>query len=138
MKLRSHIRILFFLAGSCAFAIACTSPAPTNSNQGNGNANRAQSNAPQTNSSADKPTQQPDQTTTGTIEISSVPTGARIVLVPTDAEPRPKGSTPSTITGLEPGKYTVDLEKAGYKSFQKDVEVKAGRAVKISATLKKQ
>lgn len=137
MKLRSHTLILFFLVGSCAFAIACTSWTPTNSNQSNGNANRAQPNAAQTNSSADKPSQQPDQTT-GTIEVTSVPPGARIVLVFAGAEPQPKGSTPATITGLEPGKYTVDLEKTGYKSFQKDVEVKPGRGVKVSANLKKQ
>ena len=73
MKLRPHIR--FALVLTCVVATACTTAPPTNSNQRNGNANAAQSNAPQTNSSA-KPSQQPDQSTTGSIEVTSVPPGA--------------------------------------------------------------
>jgi hypothetical protein len=53
-------------------------------------------------------------------------------------EPQSKGLTPTTITGIQPGKYTVDLERPGYKFFQKEVTVKKGATVKISATLKKQ
>ena len=122
-------------------ATACT-PAPlTNSNQRNVNASAAQSSAPQNNSSA-KPSPQPDQSTTGSIEVTSVPPGARVLLVSTDAggagEPQSKGSTPVTIAGLQPGKYTVDLEKPGYKFFQKEAEVKPGKTLKINATLKKQ
>lgn len=139
MKLSPQSFIRFVLAGSCVIATACGTAPPTNSNQRNGNAN-AQSNAPQTNSSA-KPSQQPDQSTTGSIEVNSVPPGARVLLVSTDAggagEPQPKGSTPVTITGLQPGKYTVDLEKPGYKFFQKEVEVKRGKTLKVDASLKK-
>ena len=128
------------LAGSCVIAAACTPASPTN-NQRNGNANAGQSNASQTNSSA-KPSKLPDQSTTGSIEVTSVPPGARVLLVSTDAggagEPQSKGLAPTTITGLSPGKYTVDLEKPGYKFFQKDVTVKEGSAVKVNATLKKQ
>jgi len=35
------------------------------------------------------------------------------------------------------GKYTVDLEKPGYKFFQKEVEVKPGKTLKVDAPLKK-
>jgi hypothetical protein len=45
--------------------------------------------------------------------------------------------TPTTISGVKPGKYTVDLEKVGYRFFQKEVTVKKGATVKVSATLKK-
>ena len=129
------------LVVSCVVATACTTAPSTNSNQRNGNANAAQSNAPQTNSSA-KPSQKPDQSTTGSIEVNSVPPGARVLLVSTDAggaaEPQSKGLTPATITALQPGKYTVDLEKPGYKFFQKEIEVGPGKKVRINATLKRQ
>jgi hypothetical protein len=80
--------------------------------------------------------------TTGSIEVNSVPSGARVLLVFTDeggaGEPQQKGLTPVTIPGLSPGKYTVDLERPGYKFFQKEVTVKAGGAAKVTANLKKQ
>lgn len=142
MKLRPQVLFRFLLFGSCVIATACTTAPPTNSSQRNGNANAAQSNAPQTTSSAAKPSRQPNQSTTGSIEVSSVPAGARVLLVSTDAggagEPQSKGLTPTTITGLEPGKYTVDLEKPGYRFFQKEIVVKQGSTTKVSASLKKQ
>ena len=65
-----------------------------------------------------------------------------MLLISTDGdgagEPQPKGSTPTTITGVKPGKYTIDLERQGFKFFQKEITVKKGATVKISATLKKQ
>jgi hypothetical protein len=140
MKLSPQSLIRFVLAGSCVIATACTTAPTTNSNQRGGNANGAQSTTPQTNSSA-KSSPQADQSTTGSIEVTSVPPGARVLLVSTDAgagEPQSKGSTPTTITGLQPGKYTVDLEKPGYRFFQKEVEVKPGKTLKVNAPLKKQ
>ena len=140
MKLSPQRLVRFVLAGSCVIATACTTGPLTNNNQRNENTASAQSNAPQTNSSA-KPSQQPNPNTTGSIEVTSVPPGARVLLVSTDAggagEPQTKGSTPVTITGLQPGKYTVDLEKPGYKFFQKEVEVKPGKTLKVDAPLKK-
>ena len=53
-------------------------------------------------------------------------------------EPQPKGLTPTTITGIQPGKYTVDLERPGYRFFQKEIVVKAGKTTKVIGTLKKQ
>lgn len=141
MKLRLRNLTRSLLVVSCVVSTACTTAPPTNSNQRNGNANAAQSNTPQTNSTA-KPSQQPEQSTTGSIEVTSVPPGARVLLVSTDVggagEPQSKGLTPTTITGLGPGKYTVDIEKPGYKFFQKEVEVKPGKTLRFSATLKKQ
>jgi hypothetical protein len=51
--------------------------------------------------------------------------------------PEPRGTTPTTITDLEPGTYTVHLEKPGYKFFQKTVLVKEGKDASVIATLKK-
>jgi PEGA domain-containing protein len=42
------------------------------------------------------------------------------------------------ITGITPGKYTVDVEMNGYKYYQKEIEVKEGATVRVNATLKKQ
>jgi PEGA domain-containing protein len=81
------------------------------------------------------------QTGTGGIEVTSTPPGARVLLVSVDeggaGEPQPRGVTPTTITGVYPGKYTVDLEKPGYRFFQKDVVVKENGTAKVKATLRK-
>ena len=78
---------------------------------------------------------------TGSMEITSTPPGAGITLVPTTAEtagmPMAYGATPAMITGLAPGDYTVNLNRAGYKNFQKEVKVKAGDTVRINASLRK-
>ena len=142
MKLSRQSLIAFVLAGTCVIATACTTAEPTNSNQHNGNTIASPSNVSPTNSSATRPPQQSNPGTTGSIEVGSVPAGARVLLVSTGGggagEPQLKGSTPTTISGLEPGKYTVDLEKPGYKPFQKDVEVKPGQTLKVTTNLKKQ
>jgi hypothetical protein len=137
MKSRPHVLSLLFLGLSLAMETACTPAPPANTNQSNINTNAAPSNSSQT-----KPTQQSNQSSTGTIEVSSVPPGARVLLISNDeggaGEPQSKGLTPITITGIQPGKYTVDLEKPGYRFFQKEIKVKKGATAKISATLKKQ
>ena len=51
--------------------------------------------------------------------------------------PERKASTPTTIMGLAPGKYTITLEKSGFRYFQKEVAVKANKTVKITASLKR-
>lgn len=126
---------------------ACATAERANSNVRNSNvataanANGAAPNASQSNSSAAKAKAQPD-VTRGTIEVNSVPPGARVLLVSTDeagaGEPQSKGLTPISITGLQPGKYTVDLEKPGYRFFQKEVVVKEGAVTRVNASLKKQ
>jgi len=137
MELRPHVLSLLFLGLSLAMETACTPAPPANTNQPNINANAAPSNSSQT-----KPTQQSNQSSTGTIEVSSVPPGARVLLISNDeggaGEPQPKGLTPTTVTGIQPGKYTVDLERPGYKFFQKDIVVKGGKTTKVIGSLKKQ
>jgi hypothetical protein len=74
------------------------------------------------------------------IEVTSTPSGASVVLIRQEdggsGSPERKGSTPVTITGLAPAKYSIILEKTGFKYFQKDVEVKEGKTVKLAAHLK--
>lgn len=76
----------------------------------------------------------------GTIEVTSVPAGASVMLIETGEGgaglPVPKGRTPATIGGLAPGKYIVHLEKSGYRFFQKQVEMKENEVVKVEARLR--
>lgn len=138
MNLRHNLTASFLVA-SLGLS-ACTTTPPTNSNQRGANANATGSSAAQGGSSQNKAVKQ--STTTGSIEVNSVPPGARVLLVSTDeggaGEPQQKGLTPVTISGLSPGKYTVDLERPGYKFFQKEVSVRAGGTAKVTAALKKQ
>lgn len=124
---------------------ACGTTQQANNNQRGANAanaSAAQSNTSQSNSSPAKPSTQPPVSTRGTIQVTSVPPGAKVLLVSTDetgaGEPQSKGLTPTSITGLQAGKYTVDLEKPGYRFFQKEVVVKEGAITKVNATLRKQ
>ena len=92
-----------------------------------------------TNKAAPAPNASPSKAG-GTIEIESTPTGAAVILIRSEdgsaGNPERKGSTPLTITGVAPGQYSIDLEKTGFKSFQKDVDVKENKTLKIRATLK--
>jgi hypothetical protein len=75
----------------------------------------------------------------GGIKVGSRPAGATITLIPEDeagaGRPQGHGSTPATIIDLIPGKYTIHLELAGYKSFQKSVEVKPDETTPVTAQL---
>lgn len=123
---------------SLTIVTSCSGP-PASSNQTSTNKN---TNAAVSNSSPANSNLQTNQGSKGTIEVSSVPPGAKVLLISDDesgaGEPQSKGLTPTTITGIEPGKYTVHLERPGYKFFQKDITVKAGSTVKVNGTLKKQ
>ena len=136
---RRHNLTASFLVASLGLS-ACSTTPPTNSNQRGVNSNATPSNASQGGSSQNKAVKQ--STTPGTIEVNSVPPGARVLLVSTDeggaGEPQQKGLTPLTISGLSPGKYTVDLERPGYRFFQKEVTVKAGGTAKVNGSLRKQ
>jgi hypothetical protein len=147
LKTHSEILILLFLSVSFAAITGCGTTHNSNNTQRSANANAAQSNTAQSNtaqsnSAPAKASPQPVVSTKGTIEVNSVPSGARVLLVSTDeagaGEPQSKGLTPTSISGLQPGKYTVDLEKSGYRFFQKEVVVKEGAVTKVTATLKKQ
>jgi hypothetical protein len=134
MKRTQRVITLLLVGVIVAIQMACA-PAPQNTNQPSANANTAPTNSSQAKNA------QPDNTSTGIIEVTSVPPGARVLLIATDDdtanEPQSKGSTPATITGVRPGKYTVDLEKQGYRFYQKEVTVKKGTTVKVVASLKK-
>jgi uncharacterized membrane protein len=119
------------------FSAACSDTSPSNNNLANGNANVAQSNAANGNS-----TQKARQANAGSIEVTSVPPGAGVTLIPTGEDgagtPRSYGLTPTTITDLAPGKYTVNIQKNGYRYFQKEVEVAVNKNIAVNAPLKKQ
>jgi hypothetical protein len=98
--------------------------------------------ASQPKATADTQPAKTSQPGTGSIEVSSTPSGARVLLVAVDeggaGEPQPRGVTPTTITGVYPGTYTVDLEKPGYRFFQKNVVVQANSTAKVNAALRRQ
>ena len=78
----------------------------------------------------------------GGIKVGSRPMGATIILLSEDegggfGKPQVRGSTPTTITDVAPGKYTVHLELNGYKAFQKSIEVKADQTASVTADLKR-
>ena len=131
-------RVLRLILPICVLAsFACTAGQQPAADQTSTNRNVAQSKNANGNAAS-----QPAQATTGSIEVSSSPPGARVLLVQNDeagaSEPQARGVTPTTITGLKPGKYTVDLEMPGHKFFQKEINVKAGSVSKVAANLKKQ
>ena len=78
----------------------------------------------------------------GGIKVGSRPMGATIMLISEDegggfGRPQVRGATPTTITDVPPGKYTVHLELSGYKAFQKSVEVKPDQVTTVTADLKR-
>lgn len=133
-----------------SFFSACTTSQPGSGAPQTSNASSANSNGQQAAGSTTSPSKNSNEPPaakmapagTGSIEITSTPAGARVLLVSIDeggaGEPQPRGVTPTTITGVYPGKYTVDLEKPGYRFFQKDVVVKENITAKVKANLRKQ
>jgi hypothetical protein len=134
-------RALLAFTAFILLAFAACSPA-SNSNTATGNttpgnenvAKRVIANPANTNAATQS------KPGTGSIEVGSVPPGAGITLVPTTADgdgtPLSYGPTPATINDLAPGKYTVNLNKNGYKTFKQEVEVKADQSVRVKALLK--
>lgn len=64
-------------------------------------------------------TDQPAET--GTIQLTSLPSGAEIYL-----DDQFRGNTPSTITGIEPGNHTIEYRSGGYKSWKANIMVLSG------------
>ena len=60
----------------------------------------------------------------GTMSLSSVPDGARFYV-----NDRPEGKGPVSLTGLNPGSYTIRVEKEGYATATKTVTLGNGGAV---------
>ncbi len=67
---------------------------------------------------------------TGIIAVSSTPDGALVYL-----DGHLINATDTTLSQLTPKKYTVKISKDGYIPWEKEVEVKAGLATEIKATL---
>ncbi len=57
----------------------------------------------------------------GTLQITSSPSGAEIYL---DNEYR--GSTPATVSGIDPGNHTLEFRMSGYRSWRTTVTVAPG------------
>ena len=72
----------------------------------------------------------PGCVSTGKLSVTSVPEGARILLNNID-----NGTTPSEITDLPAGVYRVVLEKDGYVTGSRSVEVRPGRSSKVAMDL---
>jgi hypothetical protein len=65
-----------------------------------------------------EPANAPDALTTGTLEVHSDVSGAEVFL-----NGERVGTTPYKASDLTPGKYSVKVEKAGYTSFERRVDV---------------
>jgi hypothetical protein len=66
----------------------------------------------------------------GTLSVTSTPSGAAYYV---DGVAR--GSTPGSVTGLDPGTHEVRVTKAGYTDFTDTVTITAGQTTSISAPL---
>lgn len=126
----ARLLIMAFIVLTLLIFAACATPSPDTGNR---------------NTSAPPASPAPpvvsEMTNTGSIKIQSTPAGAEVLLI-TEAvggasPPEPRGTTPTTITDLAPGTYTVHLEKPGYKFFQKSVQIKPGETATVTATMKR-
>jgi hypothetical protein len=124
-----------------AFIASCNSPG--NNNQGSSNSAASGRTSPVTANAnraaaAVGPAPSPAG---GTIVVESTPPGAIVVLVREEegsaGNPERKGSTPVTVTRVMPGKYSITLEKTGFKYFQKEFDVQENKTIKITANLKR-
>ena len=68
--------------------------------------------------------------TTGSISVSSAPSGADMYL-----DGAYKGTTPATIPDVPPGSHTLKLEKYGYKEWLTSVHITSGVTESITAHL---
>lgn len=70
---------------------------------------------------------------TGTLEISSIPEGARVFVDGADTQK----ATPATITSLSSGEHTYKLVLSGYKDATGKFTIEPGKTTVVSATLTK-
>ena len=75
----------------------------------------------------------PPLTTTGSLEITTVPPGARVYLDNTDQQK----TTPATITNLTAGSHPYKLVLSGYTDAVGTVTIEAGKTAMLTVTLKK-
>jgi hypothetical protein len=76
------------------------------------------------------PIPDPNPQTTGSISVSSDPTGAKVTL---DGEF--KGTTPVTLSGVKAGDHTVKLTLSGYSDYSAALSVVGGEVTPLKATL---
>jgi cytoskeletal protein RodZ len=127
----SRLPVFCCLVSILLAALACARP---NTNASNDNARNANSSQP----SSSVTVTTPESATNGQIEVASTPPGAMIILMEMNdgvaGAPQVKGSTPATIS-VKPGTYTVHLERAGNKPYQKEVKVEANKTARLNARL---
>ena len=131
-----RVATLAVVCMSLSCITSCTQPQPDLNAQNANSAPRAQTAAPLILP------QGQSKPGLGGIKVGSRPMGATIMLISEDegggfGRPQVRGSTPTTITDVTPGKYTVHLELNGYKAFQKSIEVKADQTATVTADLKR-
>jgi PEGA domain len=68
---------------------------------------------------------------TGTVNVSSIPTGADVLI---DGEF--VGNSPAALK-LAPGKHSVSVKSAGHKDWSKEITVQSGSDVQLTANLEK-
>lgn len=67
---------------------------------------------------------------TGILSINSTPDGALIYI-----NDVPKDATNNSVTGLRPGTYQIRLDKIGYQSWEKNIEISTGQVTQVQALL---
>lgn len=70
------------------------------------------------------------QPSTGSVSVSSIPSGADIYV-----DGRYTAYTPATIPGLAPGTHTIRLQKAGYDEFLTTIRIVAGQTIPLSVPM---
>jgi hypothetical protein len=76
------------------------------------------------------PTTEPPSSTTGSLDITSIPSDAKVYL-----DDVYKGRTSLLITNLDPGAYMLRIEKEGYNSWYQGITIVAGEKTFITAPL---
>ena len=119
MNLSYRLLILACIAVAIATAGCATSEPSGNTNK-NSSANI---NASQPKTAADAPPAKTSQPGTGSIEVSSTPSGARVLLVAVDeggaGEPQARGLTPTTITTFTPVSTRLILKSPATSFFRR-------------------
>ncbi|MFA6362530.1 PEGA domain-containing protein [Methanoregula sp.] len=66
----------------------------------------------------------------GSFDLRSVPDNTSVVI-----NGNYKGSTPLTVSGLDPGKYTITFSRFDYEKFSTTATIEAGAITEVTATL---
>jgi hypothetical protein len=77
-----------------------------------------------------KLTPSPQKPTTGSVAITSVPSGAEVYL-----DNAFRGLSPMTLDSVPPGTHGVRTRLSGYQDWSSQIQVTAGQTTQIAATL---